>query len=150
MLKAAGIDRARIVCVTLNDPHAAAGAVRAIRTMSRDIGIYVRAHDLAHSDALRRLGATEVVPETLEASLQLAGRVLQAADVPQQAAQIIVEDFRRDRYAGLYGVEDAEGSAADREQAAALERLRQPAGNAAESAVGRGQVPPPQDREGSA
>lgn len=38
--------------------------------------MYVRANDVAHGVSLQKLGATVVVPEMLEPSLQLAAAVL--------------------------------------------------------------------------
>ncbi len=44
--------------------------------------IFARAKDLAHASKLASLGAV-VVPEAVEASLQLAGRVLEKLDLPE-------------------------------------------------------------------
>ena len=54
-------------------------AVRAIRLANPYLPVYARAHDRAEMDRLIAAGASIVVPETLEASLQLGGQVLAGA-----------------------------------------------------------------------
>lgn len=52
---------------------------RAVWTLKRhfpDVKTYVRAFDMDHARNLERAGASVVVPETLEPSLQLAASVL--------------------------------------------------------------------------
>lgn len=64
--------------VVTTDQHAAADRiVRSVRKVSAELPIYARARDPEHAHLLIADGASEVVPEALEASLQLAGRVLQ-------------------------------------------------------------------------
>ena len=48
--------------------------VRAVRRLRSDVPVLVRTADDAGIDELRTAGATEVVPETFEASLMLAPR----------------------------------------------------------------------------
>jgi hypothetical protein len=45
---------------------------------------YVRAHDINHGINLEKAGATVVVPEILEPSLQLAAAVLKELDIMPQ------------------------------------------------------------------
>ena len=45
-----------------------------------------RARDGDHATRLTRLGATGAIPETVEASLQLAGRLLENLDFPDEVA----------------------------------------------------------------
>lgn len=76
MLNRAHIERAQAVVVTMDDAAAAEKMVLEIRRAWPMIPVYVRARDRAHAGRLRAAGATLAVPETTEASLQLAGRVL--------------------------------------------------------------------------
>jgi CPA2 family monovalent cation:H+ antiporter-2 len=78
------LERARLAhasgLVVTTDQHVAADRiVRAVRKVSSDLPIYARARDPGHARLLMADGASEVVPEALEASLQLAGRVLSGA-----------------------------------------------------------------------
>jgi CPA2 family monovalent cation:H+ antiporter-2 len=57
--------------------------VRKARAEYPDLPIYARARNRTHATRLLRLGASEVVPENLESSLQLAGRVLAGTGCPE-------------------------------------------------------------------
>jgi CPA2 family monovalent cation:H+ antiporter-2 len=61
----------------------------------------VRARDLQHSAELREAGATAVVPETIEASLQLGAIVLAQLDVPPGEIAAAMEALRTDDYGRL-------------------------------------------------
>ena len=79
VLRSAGIARARAAVITVNKPRTAERAVAQIRLAVPELTIIARAHDLAQKEILRSAGASAVVPETVEASLQLAGLVLRSA-----------------------------------------------------------------------
>lgn len=69
--------------VTMDQPAAAMHAVRAARVAYPQLPIYARSRDEAHARELLEAGATGVVPETLEAGLQLTAFALRAADLPE-------------------------------------------------------------------
>jgi CPA2 family monovalent cation:H+ antiporter-2 len=98
VLKAAGISRARGAVITLDQPAAAMRAVEALHRYCPDGTIVVRARDQSHSDALKEAGAAAVVPEMLEASLQLAGQTLRAAGVPIEVVETSLETLRAEDY----------------------------------------------------
>jgi CPA2 family monovalent cation:H+ antiporter-2 len=56
--------------------------VKAIRAAWPQAPIHARALDADHARRLTAAGATDVVPEALEGSLQLAGRVLREIGLP--------------------------------------------------------------------
>ncbi|PKQ05693.1 MAG: potassium transporter [Alphaproteobacteria bacterium HGW-Alphaproteobacteria-11] len=87
MLNRTHIDRAQAVVVTMDAPVEAEKIVREIRQAWPDIPVYVRARDGAHAARLNAAGATMAVPETIEASLQLAGRVLSGLGVSDEVVQ---------------------------------------------------------------
>ncbi len=95
LLWGVGADRARMAVVTLDNPEAAARTVHVLRQKLPDLKILVRARDHADSDALTSAGATEVVPETLESSLQLAGTVLRSLDLPEEDIGRLLDEYRR-------------------------------------------------------
>ena len=66
----------------MDDAEAAAALVHAARTERPDLLIVARARDANHAADLYRAGATDAVPETIEASLQLAEAVLVDIGVP--------------------------------------------------------------------
>lgn len=71
-----GISTARALVVTMDSPKATNVVVQEGRSQRGDLVIIARARDAKHASELYRLGATDVVPETIEASLQLAEVVL--------------------------------------------------------------------------
>ena len=113
VLVAAGARRARAAVITLDDAQAAARSVAALRQSMPDLEIFVRARDRAHAVELESLGATAGVPETLEASLQLAGRVLRAVDLPLDDVDNLIDWFRQADYAALRDVIPAAQTAED-------------------------------------
>ena len=99
VLKAAGVARARGAVITLDEPAAAMRAVEAVHRNCPLGAIVVRAHDRSHSEALKAAGAAAVVPEILEASLQLASQTLRAAGVPLEVVEASLEALRAEDYA---------------------------------------------------
>ena len=66
------------IVLTMDHPASALHAVRGIRRQFPDVRLYARSRDEKHAVELTMAGATIVVPETLEASLQLSASVLEA------------------------------------------------------------------------
>lgn len=96
-------DRAAAVVITLDDTRAAARMVEHVRRHWPAVQIFVRARDAAQAEELRDLGVSGVVPETLEASLALAGQVLQATGASREAINRMMEQIRREEYVRLAG-----------------------------------------------
>ena len=67
---------AAAVVVTMDDPVLVARVVHRVRRALPDVPIIARARDTQHAARLYKAGATDAVPETLEASLQLSEAVL--------------------------------------------------------------------------
>jgi monovalent cation:H+ antiporter-2, CPA2 family len=80
-LQRCGIDEAVGVIVTI-DTAAVDDVVRAVRARRPDVMIVARAHDAQHARHLYTLAVTDTVPETIEASLQLAESALVGIGVP--------------------------------------------------------------------
>lgn len=104
VLRAAGIERAAMLVITLDQPDAAIRAVKTAQKVRPDLPIVARAHDRAHALELERLGASAAVPETLEASLQLGGQVLRSMGLSHGSCDDIIEHFRLRDYAALSAV----------------------------------------------
>jgi len=85
LLARAGAKHARAFLVTVNSADEAERMVQAILRYRPDALVLARAHDAAHAQRLMKLGATTAVPETVEASLMLGGRVLVALGLPEEA-----------------------------------------------------------------
>ena len=81
-LRRCGIETARAVVVTMDAPAANEAVVAAARLLRPDVTLVARARDAAHARTLYRLGVTDAVPETIEASLQLSEAALVDLGVP--------------------------------------------------------------------
>jgi CPA2 family monovalent cation:H+ antiporter-2 len=101
VLRAAGLERARGLALSMDDPQAAEPTVRAVREALPELPILVRARDDAHLDALQDAGATEVVPETLEAGLMVGSHLLLLLGIPSTDVAQRVRAVRHDRYSLL-------------------------------------------------
>jgi CPA2 family monovalent cation:H+ antiporter-2 len=84
-LAQAGAAGARAFVVTVNSMRAAERMVAAARKERPDAPVYARARDPAHAGRLHKLGAVAVIPETVEASLQLGARLLEGLGLPDEA-----------------------------------------------------------------
>lgn len=94
LIERAGAKRARAFVVTLSHAEAAERMVAEIRKIRPGACLLVRARDSEHAARLMRLGATGAVPETVEASLQLAGRLLENLDFPEDVADRRIAEIR--------------------------------------------------------
>jgi CPA2 family monovalent cation:H+ antiporter-2 len=97
LLKKLHAERAAAIVLTMDHPASALHATRAIRRDYPELPIYARSRDEAHAAALLQAGATLVVPEALEAGLQLSGFVLQGLGLPDAAAARVLQEERARR-----------------------------------------------------
>jgi len=95
ILRKVGVDRAAALVVTMDNATATEHVVTTARRNCPDLPVYARARDGAHAARLIALGATHVIPETIEASLQLSELVLVGAGVPDNAARQLIESRRQ-------------------------------------------------------
>jgi monovalent cation:H+ antiporter-2, CPA2 family len=82
LLRRCGIEKARGLVVTMNDPLAVENIVATARGERPDLIIIARARDASQAKTLYELGVTDAVPETIEASLQLSEAVLIEIGIP--------------------------------------------------------------------
>jgi CPA2 family monovalent cation:H+ antiporter-2 len=101
VLRAAGVERARVAVVTLDDPASAYRTVHGLRRLLPELPIVARARDIAQCEQLTLAGATDVVPEIVEGSLQLGGCLLRQIGDSREQVQQVLEAFRRATYARL-------------------------------------------------
>ncbi|MDB5476287.1 MAG: kef-type transport system, rane component [Phenylobacterium sp.] len=77
-----GLGEVAALVVTMDNPEGAETIVEVARELRADLTIVARARDARHAKRLYDLGATDAVPETVEASLQLSEAVLVGIGVP--------------------------------------------------------------------
>ncbi len=86
VLQAAGLKRARGICIAYPDSRAAERVVSTIRRVRQDIPIIVRAIDEGDVARLMAAGATEVIPEVFEGGLLIAAETLGQIGIPIERA----------------------------------------------------------------
>ncbi|MEQ9554775.1 MAG: monovalent cation:proton antiporter-2 (CPA2) family protein [Rhodospirillales bacterium] len=94
MLQRAHIGTCAAVVVTMDNPAAAERIVGEIRRAWPLVAVYARARDKAHAARMVAAGATQAVPETIEGSLQLAGRVLSGLGATEEVVRRRLEHQR--------------------------------------------------------
>jgi monovalent cation:proton antiporter-2 (CPA2) family protein len=95
LLKAVGATGAEIIIVTLNEPSSTKKAVSSLRELYPETNIYARGHDLEVCRELGRLGASGVVSENIEASMELARMVLAEIGMDEKASEIMLSEFQQ-------------------------------------------------------
>jgi monovalent cation:H+ antiporter-2, CPA2 family len=108
LLERCGLATAKAVVVTMDAFEVAEAVVAATRGARPDVPIVVRARDAHHAARLYELGATDAVPETIEASLQLSEAVLVDIGVPMGLVIASIHG-RRDEYRKKLNRPDALG-----------------------------------------
>ena len=101
LLRQLGIDSARALVVTMGDRRAADAVVAAAHAQRPDLLIVARARDAAHAAHLYHIGASDAVPETVEASLQLSEAVLVDIGVPMGPVIASIHEKRAELQAGI-------------------------------------------------
>jgi len=98
-----GIADADLVIVTLDDFEATEDVVAALRQIRPNVTILVRGHNAEQCRTLQKLGASLVVSENLEASLELAREALIRDEGDAAEVESIILHFRDAHYAGVEG-----------------------------------------------
>jgi monovalent cation:H+ antiporter-2, CPA2 family len=101
VLRAIGVERARVAVITLDQPDSARRMVQVLRRLLPELPILVRAHDITQCEQLALAGATDVVPEVVEGSLQLGGSLLRQLGQPREEVERVLEEFRLATYSRL-------------------------------------------------
>ena len=102
-LIAAGLMRASVIIMTVSDTPLAEKILHHIQSLRPDIPVIVRTDDERDIERLSHAGATEVVPEALEASLMLASHALVLLGVPVNRVLKRIRQTRSQRYSLLRG-----------------------------------------------
>jgi CPA2 family monovalent cation:H+ antiporter-2 len=98
VLENVGVAHASVVVITFANPDVALRILRSVRELRPDVPILVRTQDDTKLVELQAAGATEVVPETFEASLMLLSHLLLLVKLPVGQVIRTVNDIRSHRY----------------------------------------------------
>lgn len=89
-----GAARARAIVVTMDDMAAARHVVRSLRMEFPALPLIARARDATHARELMEAGASEVIPEALEAALQMGVHVLDRVGVDADTGERLINAER--------------------------------------------------------
>ena len=103
ILKKTELVRASALIITFDDALIAEKIIRSARQINTNIPIVVRSKDDQYMDNLHSVGATNVVPESFEASMMLAIHVLQHMGISTDKSLAFVTQARKDDYRQLRG-----------------------------------------------
>ncbi|MDR1890432.1 MAG: monovalent cation:proton antiporter-2 (CPA2) family protein [Zoogloeaceae bacterium] len=102
-LMAAGLQRASVIIISMNDPRSAEKILTHVRNSRPELPVVARSADEREFERLSKAGATEVVSESLEASLMLASHALVLMGLPMNRVLRRVRETRSERYQLLRG-----------------------------------------------
>ena len=111
-LKALGLAQARMLVLAVNDVEAAKRIAQIARDIAPHVHVLARAVYIGEVEPLLRAGAKEVVPQELEASVEILARTLlrflvTSDEIGRQIAQVRAEAGAINKLAGVARVEAA-------------------------------------------
>ena len=103
VLRHLGCNKAKLAIIAVDGSAAIEKIVRAIHQGAPEVPVFVRAHGEEDSRLLHGLGVRVVVPEALEASLQLSAEVLRYLGTDEDEINAIIKQLRDENYSRLRG-----------------------------------------------
>jgi CPA2 family monovalent cation:H+ antiporter-2 len=98
VLHKAGLAHASLVVVTLDNQFSAESMVKAARSSRPDVPILARARDADHAQLLYEAGATYVIPDAIEAGLQMSARALEEMGYETETVRALIASERDTEY----------------------------------------------------
>jgi CPA2 family monovalent cation:H+ antiporter-2 len=101
VLRRLAVSRARLVVVVISDPIATRSIVSRIRLVAPETTILARTRYVAEVDLLEARGASQVVAEEFEGSIELVARALEIFDTPAGAIARFTQALRDEGYEAI-------------------------------------------------
>lgn len=98
VLKHVGIEAARVIVVVISDPAATRRVTEVGRRLNPGACIIVRTRFIKEVEPLYKLGASEVIPEEFETSVEIFARVLNKYLVPRDEIDKFIAEVREEGY----------------------------------------------------
>lgn len=98
LLVEVGIERAKALVLSINDPAAAARTISVARQLNPNFTILVRTRYVAELDHLHNLGADVVIPDEFEASLQLGNNLMRRFNMNEGRILHAISQLRQQHY----------------------------------------------------
>jgi CPA2 family monovalent cation:H+ antiporter-2 len=103
ILRAVGIERAKLVLITFDEHNKAMAVIQLISSLYPNLPIVVRTRKDYRMSELYSAGASQVVPEILEGSLMLVSQVLHLSGIPMSRILKRVRKERKGHYGNMHG-----------------------------------------------
>ncbi|MCP4124766.1 MAG: potassium transporter KefB, partial [Bacteroidetes bacterium] len=113
VLRNVSIKDARIAVVAINDPAATRRMTEVIRRLNPKVHLIVRTRYLQEMKSLYELGATEVIPEEFETSMEIFTRVLTKYFIPRDEIERLLVEMRADGYEMFRSISKTSASLSD-------------------------------------
>ncbi|MCL6582265.1 MAG: cation:proton antiporter [bacterium] len=104
ILERLGIPRARVAVVAISDPAMSRRVVWLIRRLNPEIFLLVRTRLVAEIEELYNLGASQVIAEEFETSIEIFAHVLRQYHIPRNMIELQVQLIRQEGYSMLRGL----------------------------------------------
>ena len=98
LLLEVGIERAKALVLSINDPAAAARTIGVARQLNPNLTILVRTRYVAELEHLHNLGADVVIPDEFEASLQLGNNLMRRFNMNEGRILHAISQLRQQHY----------------------------------------------------
>lgn len=98
VLEHAGVRTARVLVVAISDPTATRRIIELARSLNPNLYIIARTRFLQEMKPLLELGASEVIPEEFETSIEIFTRVLAKYLIPKDDIERFIAEVRADGY----------------------------------------------------
>ena len=95
------IENAKVLVVAISDPFGARRVVQLAKSLNPSIHVIVRTRYLKELEELHKLGASEIIPEEFETSIEISTLVLQSFQIPNHVILGKAEQIRQESYALL-------------------------------------------------
>lgn len=103
LLKRLDVANARLAVIVVSDPLATRRIVSRIRSISRDVPLLARTRYMREVDPLEALGASTVVAEEFEGSIELVARALRLFRIPDSSILKFTDALREGGYGAIRG-----------------------------------------------
>lgn len=110
VLEHLGIKRARVLAIVISDPAAVRATIAEASSLNPGLHIVARTRFLGEVAPLRQLGATDVIAEEFESSMEVFARVLNQYLVPKQDIDAFSARIRAENYSMFRSVAENNGT----------------------------------------
>lgn len=101
LLERVGVENARLVVVATTDSHATRNVVGTIRGMTPNVRVLARTRYIGEADALYEAGASGIVAEEFESTIDLVAQALRGFGITDGAVGTFAEALREEGYEPL-------------------------------------------------